>query len=227
MADPFNLNGLHPLFCEALERNETTLTFEVSNGRGRFLFLMFFDYDDFESQDQLFIYLRNTKTWMKVKLYGNHKRGKFLIYVNLSQEIKIKEELGINSNKTKNPFNPFNLYEFLKNLNSSFPKTLPLKVAIENFRANLDLIQKNSDLSKKLIDEANKTVLLCEVRLPKTKTPRMKTLRKLYFYTKADPNDIDNLISRLKKANITVAWTTPDSNTSSKDVQELINNTNF
>ncbi len=224
MADQFNLDGLHPLFSEALERNETTLIFEIRNGNGKFLFLMFFDHDDIKSQDQLFIYLKNTKVLMPVKLYGNHRGGQFFIYIDFDQEIKIRNELGINKGNIKDPFNPFILDEFLKDLNLSFPQTLPLQVIVDNFKSNLDVIKENPDLSNKLIDETDKTVLIGIVRLPKNKTPRMKTLRKLYLYTDADPNDIDNLIGHLKRANITLAWTVPNSKNKPKNVQDLIDN---
>jgi hypothetical protein len=215
----FNLTGLDPLFREALERNEKTLAFEVSNGRGRFLFLMFFDDDDVDTQDQLFVYLRNIRFMMEIKLYGNHQRGQFFVYINSLLEEKIKQELGITSVCTQNPFD---LYRFLQDLNAAFPITLPLITKIETLRANWSEIKQQQGLTKRIIDEENKTVLIGEKRVSRGK-PQEKTLRKLYLYTEGNPNDIANLIRCLKRVNMTVAWTTPDSNISPVDIRELIN----
>lgn len=44
--------------------------------------------EDIESKDKLFIYLRNTNVFITVKLYGNHKNGKFKIYLSESNQEK-------------------------------------------------------------------------------------------------------------------------------------------
>lgn len=48
------------------------------------------------------------------------------------------------------------------------------------------------------------------MRLPESKKPQDKTLRKLYVYTDGNVEDIAELIQLLKKFNMTVAWTTKD-----------------
>ena len=42
MDDMYNLTGLGPPFQECRERDERTLAFELRDGKGRFVFLMFF-----------------------------------------------------------------------------------------------------------------------------------------------------------------------------------------
>jgi hypothetical protein len=49
MTIQFNLTGLDGIYAEAMERSDPTLAFEVLQGRGRFVFLMFFSPEDKES----------------------------------------------------------------------------------------------------------------------------------------------------------------------------------
>lgn len=42
------------------------------------------------------------------------------------------------------------------------------------------------------------------------KSPRERTLRKLYIYTETDPAVVSEFINVLKKKNMTVKWTTPE-----------------
>ncbi|ELJ8549544.1 hypothetical protein SNE95_003410 [Vibrio cholerae] len=218
MSTKFNFSGLSPLFNESLERDEQTIAFEVKNGKGSFLFLMFFDKDDSETQDQLFVFLRNTRFMLELKLYGAHKKGQFDVYIKPWQEERIKSELGIGLGHSTTPFD---FVHFLTDLNSSFPASLPLTKKIENLRKNWSVIK--SDLPKRVIKEEDKTVLIGEKRLPDGQSPSERTLRKLYLHTQGDPNDIERLIKCLKAAKMTVAWTTEDSRFSSTDVRALIN----
>ena len=55
MGDKFNLSGLTHVFQEAIREGRPTLVFEITNGKGRFLFMMFFDEKD-ESKDS-YLYL--------------------------------------------------------------------------------------------------------------------------------------------------------------------------
>jgi len=217
--DPFNLARLGPLYNEAFERDEKTLAFEVSNGRGRFLFLMFFDEDDTDTNDQLFLYLRNIKRMLRIKLYGFHPRGQFDIYIKPWQIEKIKEELGIESGGQS----PFCIEKFLFNLNSLIPATLPLRAKIENLRRNWQEVRPH--LPDRVVKEEHKTVLIGEKRVTNG-TPKEKTLRKLYLHTEGDPDDITMLINCLKAANMTVAWTTEGNNIRSADIRDLISRVN-
>ncbi|PZD72097.1 hypothetical protein C1752_03975 [Acaryochloris thomasi RCC1774] len=217
MSDAFNLTGLFPLFTEAIEREEKTLAFEVENGKGRFLLLMFFDDEDTETYDQLFVYLRNTRYMLNLKLYGNHMHKKFDVYIKPWQENKIKEELGITGNPS---MSRFELQKFLNDLNSSFPTSLSLKEKIVNLRRNWQEIRPS--LPDKVVLDEDKTVLIGEKRVSNGK-PREKTLRKLYIHTEGNPDDIARLIRYLKAANMTVAWTTEDSGRRSADIRDFIN----
>lgn len=61
--------------------------------------------------------------------------------------------------------------------------------------------------------------------IPKGK-PQDKTLRKLYMFTEESESIITEFISNLKKANMTVAWTTEDQRFKAADINSLINNIN-
>ncbi|HAC88160.1 MAG TPA: hypothetical protein DCF95_09460 [Gammaproteobacteria bacterium] len=217
MPDPFNLTALAPLYREAFERDERTLAFEVKNGRGRFLFLMFFDENDTDTNDQLFIYLRNIRSMLRVKLYGNHKAGQFNLYLQSWQEEKIKRELCIDNEKSAFPFN---IGIFLRNLNASFPTELPLVKKIETLRESWESIRP--DLPKMVVKEKDKTVLIGE-KLVANGSPQEKTLRKLYIHTEGSAEDISMLIRALKAANMTVAWTTEGNGIKSTEIRTLIN----
>lgn len=218
MSVKFNFSGLSPLFNESIDRQEHTIAFEVQNGRGRFLFLMFFDNDDTDTRDQLFVFLRNTRYMLELKLYGAHRKGQFDVYVKPWQEERIKRELDIGQGQSGRPFD---LLAFLTALNATFPMTLPLTKKIEYLRESWSSIK--ADLPRRVIKDEDKTVLIGEKRLSKGRHPDEKTLRKLYIHTEGNPLEIARLIQCLKIANMTVAWTTEDSNFSSTDIRALIN----
>jgi hypothetical protein len=79
MGTPFSLNGLSRVWSEALSRGEPTIAFELTNGRGRFLFMMFFDPDDEKTRDNLLLFLQNSHRMLSFKLYGAHHKGRFTI----------------------------------------------------------------------------------------------------------------------------------------------------
>lgn len=60
----FNFSGLSGIYNQALNNNERTLAFQINNGNGRFVFMMFFDETDNKSKDKLFIFLR-----FSIKMY--------------------------------------------------------------------------------------------------------------------------------------------------------------
>jgi len=208
----FNFTNMKNVYSESL-KNDQTLIFEISVGRGRFLFMMFFSEDDKESKDKLFIYLRNTKTIIKSKLYGSHKNGDFIIYINNTNRKKLINELQL-----KNGKGDFNFDNFLTELNSKIPNTLSIGTKIQKFRENWDVIKKLP-----VIDEKDRTILIGERRLPKTQKPKEKTLRKLYLYTNGSVGDISELIKLLKKANMTVAWTNEKTKNCVSDLRQIIN----
>lgn len=208
----FNFTNMKNIYLEAL-KNDQTLIFEITVGRGRFLFMMFFSEDDKESKDKLFIYLRNTKTIIKSKLYGSHKNGNFLIYINNTNREKLIEELQLKIGKGN-----FNFDNFLTELNSKIPNSLSLNTKIQKFRENWGPIKELS-----VIDEEDRTILIGERRLPKNKKPKETTLRKLYLYTSGSVEDISELIRLLKKANMTVAWTDDKTKNCVSDLREIIN----
>jgi hypothetical protein len=91
-----NFNGLTYIYNQAIKDNEMTLAFQINNGNGRFVFMMFFDANDNESKDKLFIFLRNINFLVKLKMYGNHKKGDFNVYISDYIQGKIIEELQLN-----------------------------------------------------------------------------------------------------------------------------------
>lgn len=214
MTERFNFSQLQHIFLEALKSDDKTLIFESHIGRGRFLFMMFLSEEDDETKDWLFIHLRNINYILKIKMYGNHKKGTFEVYVKDEIRKKLTEELLLTPNGEE-----FNFYNFLTQLNSSIPSTLPVKEKIKALRRHRGTLRVLN-----VIDEADKTVLIGEVKLPDHKKPNDKTLRKLYTYTDGEPEEIALLISLLKKSNRTVAWTTESRRSKVTDIRSLIAN---
>ncbi|WP_212734462.1 hypothetical protein [Paenibacillus terrae] len=214
----FNFNNLNNVYSESILSDDKTLIFETYIGKGRFLFMMFLSDEDKDSKDKLFIYLRNTNKFTKpVKVYGNHSKGKFEVYIKDELKEDLIKELRLNSNSGS-----FDFMRFLEQLNNSFPQTINRDHKIAELRKNKSII---SELG--VVDEADKTVLKNEVRLPKSKKPQDKTLRKLYIYTDGAVEDITELIQLLKKFNMTVAWTTQDKKNNASNVKALLGKLNY
>jgi len=213
----FNFTGLSGIYNQAVNNNERTLAFQINNGNGRFVFMMFFDETDDESKDKLFIFLRNINFLVKLKMYGNHRQGVFTIYINEYIEGKFIEELQLNGNNGN-----FNFEEFLIQLNAQIPDTYNRAGRIQTLREiwnNLD-----NDFINELVDESNRTILKGIMRLPNERRPREKTLRKAYNYIDANPEDISELIELLRDRNITLTWTdNPDLEISFVDALMRIN----
>lgn len=57
MKTPLSLHALSGVWSKAIARDEPTIAFEVTNGLGRFLFMMFFDLEDKTTKDRLFVFL--------------------------------------------------------------------------------------------------------------------------------------------------------------------------
>jgi len=223
MDNKYNLSGLQNIFNEVVDKNEPTIAFEIINGKGKFLFMMFFDNEDESTKDQLFIFLRNTTKMVKLKLYGNHKQGQFYIYLkDFIKEWFIKELL-LESNASHQKFN-FN--DFFEKLNLSIPNTLPLQQKINTLRGSWSDVEDN--LPKDIVDDSKKTILIGDKALPDGKKPREKTLRKLYLYADGNVEDITVLIENLKRLNRTVAWTDDlEKLKSSKNIIDILNNKTY
>lgn len=202
MGQKYELSGLKDVFKEAIHRKEPTIVFELNNGRGKFLFMMFFDSEDEKTKDQLFIFMRNTQRMVKLKLYGNHYDGQFSLYLEEYVKDWFKKELLIESG---NPFNKFDFDSFFAKLNNSIPSSIPLQSKIVKIRESWTDVA--SKLPKEVVDEDEKTILLGDKALPSNQKPREQTLRKLYLYSDGNAEDITILINNLKRLNRTVAWT--------------------
>jgi len=212
----FNFSGLQGIYNQAVSDNEKTLAFQINNGNGRFVFMMFFDDTD-DSKDKLFIFLRNINFLVKLKMYGSHRQGTFDVYIKEYIQEKIVEELQLNGNHGN-----FSLEDFLIELNTQIPDTYNRANRIQTIRQiwnNLD-----NDFRNELVDESERIILKGIVHLPEGKSPREKTLRKAYTYIDANPDDISELLESLKERNITLSWTdNPDLEISFADALMRIN----
>lgn len=202
MGVPFLLNGLFSVWAEGLVRNEPTVTFEIQDGQGRFLFMMFFDPEDEKTKDNLLLFLQNTRHMLSLKLYGAHKRGEFQVYLGEREIDAIKRELQVGKGNGV----PFDIAGFIEGLNSKIPGSLPLAKKIEILRANLGAISGHLG---DIVEFAEKTELIGEVQLPSNKQPQEKTIRKLYLYSTDSPDVVANYIANLKMRNCTLAWRAP------------------
>ena len=195
----FNFSHLKDIYLEALLSPDKSLAFEVTIGNGRFLFMMFLSPEDKEKQDLLYVYMRNTSNIVKIKLYGSHRSGDFIAYISNHVKQSFVDELQLRPGA-----GTFDFMRFLEQINNAIPEKLPFSTKIRILRENRGIITAVGG-----VDEANKTVLLGPMHL-KVRTPRDRTLRKLYTFTDGDRNDIKELIDLLKTLNITLQWTTPE-----------------
>ncbi len=196
MADErFNLTNLFNIYNQA--ENETkNYIFELSIGKGRFLFMNFFSEEDESSKDKLFIFMRNTSGFATETLYGNHSKGDFYIYLNSKLKRKIINELQL-----KEGDGTFNFMSFMEELNNKIPQVILPEQKGRLMRENKDIIIKTG-----AIDEADRIYFGWPAKVSEGKKPRDKTLRKLYMFTDHNPQDIDLFIRILKKVNHTTVW---------------------
>jgi hypothetical protein len=202
----FNFKGLHRVFLEAVNRHEPSIAFTLSEGRGRFIFLLFLKTDSAGSVKwkdlELFILLACTRKMLKFRLYGNHKyAGDFRIFPSKADEKAIREELGLRQ-VAEGP--GFNLLDFLGKLDAMIPDTISLekKVTLIN-SIKPEIVAHCGDY----IDDASKVYPVGIICLPSNKHPREETLRKLYMLNTAKPAVIADLIRNLKAINYTISWT--------------------
>lgn len=213
----FNFTQLKNVYSEALRSPDRSLAFDISNGKGRFLFMMFLSSEDKDAKDNLFIYMRNTRKILKLKTYGSHKKGNFTVYLDDKKKKELICELKLERGSNKS----FDFEHFLNELNSAIPQTLSMNTKTNTLRHSKNIIQ-----TLNVLDEGEKSVLIGLKHLSDGKKPQDKTLRKLYLYTNNSPDEIDTLISLLKSTNNTLMWTTEDNNYRAAELSNLINKLN-
>lgn len=202
----FNFIGLHSVFCEAIRRHEPTVAFPLTNGRGRFLFLIFIPTDSDGkikwSALELYLILSRTQAILRFDLKGQHyHQGDFRIKLTGSDIAAIREELGLGG--VHGGGEEFDLERFLTSLNDAIPLTLPLEEKIAAIQSEDGLVKANCS---KFLDNALKVHLIGPRKLERPKKPREETLRKLYSLS-AEPKTIASLVRNLKALNWTVSWT--------------------
>ena len=205
----FNFTQLKNVYMEALSSYDKSVVFDIRIGRGRFLFLMFLSEDD--EKDSLFLYMRNTAIMRKLKMYGSHRNGDYIVYISDDVQERMTAELQLqNGNET------FVFERFLNEINNAIPQEISMAQKVETLRNNRNIIRTVG------IDEIEKTVLIGTKVLSKGK-PQDRTLRKLYMYTEESETVITEFIKNLKKANMTVAWTTEEQRFRAADINAMIN----
>lgn len=205
----FNFTQLKKIYMEALSSYDKSVAFDIVIGRGRFLFLMFLAEED--EKDTLFIYMRNTAVMRKLKMYGSHRNGDYIVYISDEVQERMIAELQLqNGNKT------FVFERLLNEINNAIPQEISMDQKVETLRNNRNIIRTVG------IDEVEKTVLIGTKVLSKGK-PQDRTLRKLYMYTEESETVITDFIKNLKKANMTVAWTTEEQRFRAADINAMIN----
>lgn len=205
----FNFTGLHPAFLEALKRHEPSIAFALREGEGRFVFFFFLKTDSKGEIKwgafELFVFLARTQRMLRFKLLGNHKNaGDFKIRLNNNDELKIRDELGIQGNQNGPAFD---LGRFLSRLNDSIPSTIPLKNKVEEIKHYENAVKSHC---REYIDEASKVYLIRLGPVTNGGKPREETLRKLYMID-APADDITSLIGELKRIKWTAYWTANES----------------
>ncbi|MCR0202079.1 hypothetical protein MKC79_15350 [[Clostridium] innocuum] len=209
MTIEYNFSRLKKVYFDSLNSYDKSLAFDVKIGKGQFLFLMFLAEND--ERDTLFLYMRNTKILRKLKMYGSHKRGDFKVYISDDVQERMVDELQLLEGS-----GGFEFEAFLGQLNDAIPLNIDMDQKVNILRKNREVI------SKIAIDDSDKTVLVGTKYLSKGK-PQDKTLRKLYMYTEESEKEITEFIRNLKKANMTVAWTTEEQRFKAAKINSLIN----
>ena len=205
----YNFIRLKNIYEEALRSYDKSVAFDVKIRRGRFLILMFLSEAD--ERDSLFVYMRNTMVMRKLKMYGSHRNGDFKVYISDEVQMRMKAELQLQEGNAT-----FDFERFLNEVNNAIPQEITMSQKVKTLRDNRNIIRTVG------IDEIEKTVLIGTKVLSKGK-PQDRTLRKLYMYTEESETVITELIKNLKKANMTVAWTTEEQRFKAADINAMIN----
>lgn len=205
----YNFIRLKNIYEEALRSYDKSVALDVKIGRGRFLILMFLSEAD--ERDSLFVYMRNTMVMRKLKMYGSHRNGDFKVYISDEVQMRMKAELQLKEGNAT-----FDFERFLNEVNNAIPQEITMSQKVKTLRDNRNIIRTVG------IDEIEKTVLIGTKVLSKGK-PQDRTLRKLYMYTEESETVITEFIKNLKKANMTVAWTTEEQRFKAADINAMIN----
>ena len=166
--EPYNFTGMREIYSNAIRAKEPTIAFELRNGRGRFLFMMFFSEDDEESRDALFVFLLRTQVLLRLKMYGSHRKGDYNVYFTDTDILKIRQELELEQNTTL-----FEFRRFLGGLNSQIPANIPFAEQIGTLRENRAIFQNDSRL-RRVIDEESKIYFTGVIQLQTTNTLEKK-----------------------------------------------------
>ncbi len=208
----FNFSRLQNIYIQTLKTYDKSVAFDIQVGKGRFLFTMYLSEEDKEARDTLFIFMRNTKVMKHIKMYGNHVKGTFDVYISKDVQGKLIEELQLSGGSRC-----FDFIRFLNQLNDRIPLEMQDEERIRLLRQNRHIIS-----SIHLVDECDKTVFIGDKKLPEGSKQRVRTLRKLYMYTESDIKDVNAYIQYLYKSHRTVAWTTPDKDYMAADIRALL-----
>lgn len=98
MTIAFDLNKLSGIYIETMKSPEKAVAFDFKYANGKFLFMIFLSDEDEKSKDKLFVYMRNTRRLLELKMYGNHFKDKFLIYFKDRDQQAFLDELNLNVN---------------------------------------------------------------------------------------------------------------------------------
>lgn len=201
----FNFKGLHPAFLEAVNRHEQSIAFALTEGKGKFVFLLFMTTDSVGrivwGALELFILLAGTQKMLRFKLLGNHKNaGDFKVRLTEGDEQAIRAELGLGQSMGGPAFV---LLDFLHKLDGMIPTSIPLEEKVTVIKDGGTAIEAHCQT---YLEDASKVYLLGVKRLPDGWRPREETLRKLYMLD-AEPAAIAALIRNLKRIRWTTSWT--------------------
>lgn len=210
----YNFTGLKNIYSVAMDSVDPTIAFEINNGVGHFVFMMFLSKEEAQKNDRLFIYFRNINTLHNIKLYGSHKSGDFIAYINEVEIDLIRRELNLQGGEQA-----FNIGGFLNAINSSIPQHLSPAVKGDTLRSTWPNV---SNQMTEFVDDANKTILIGLKTLRENTRARDKTLRKLYLYVNGQDKAISDFIKEIKKRPLTLAWTSDPTKTAKSFAQLLM-----
>src|SRR5690606_29174295 len=151
------------------------------NGKGLFLFMMFFDYEDDSTKDVIYIFMKNIQRMLKLKLYGNHLKGQFDIYIDEWMKELFRRELLHEDSQSSQKRSVEN---FFRALHLSITSKLTLSDKVNVRRRSWSEV--SSHLPADGRDEGAKKILIGDVQLANNTKHTGKTRQRLYLY--ADGN---------------------------------------
>jgi len=196
----FNLTGMRSILRDAIIKGVETIAFEIKEGEGKFIFMMFISDDD-ESKDIIYILMVGTRTLIEKKMYGNHRKGDFLIYIKNDEAEKFRQEIGGQGGQ-----NAFQIGAFLEKVNGRIPEKTSRSENIKCLSENKNSISEHQKIRRK-VDESQKIYLIGTMKLPEGKSPSELRMRKLSLYLDADPSTISWICDKLRERNRTTKWT--------------------